>query len=296
LAVSLSTDYPVSSQGLLAAGDSSGVVAVRVRQFGGAWTPVFDSATARSSEGETHWVVRAWVMRRARWVMLGARRVTLRARWVTLRARWVTLRARWVMRRARWVTLGARRVTLRARWVTLRACWVALRARCVMLRAVYQPSGRDLPAAVLILSAPVVDSPPLCPASPSRGGLTGLAGVTTRPAGYPSGGVTTSCREADSTYTTRPAGYPSGGVTTSCREAAPLTPHAQPGTPAVELPPAVERQTPLTYLLLRLLVGHCASHGVSLYGRWASRRGSCCAWCAAAGSRRRWSTRGRYLP
>jgi hypothetical protein len=28
----------------------------------------------------------------------------------------------------------------------------------------------------------------LCPASPSRGGLTGLAGVTTRPAGYPSGG------------------------------------------------------------------------------------------------------------
>jgi hypothetical protein len=29
----------------------------------------------------------------------------------------------------------------------------------------------------------------LCPASPSRGGLSGLAGVTTRPAGYPSGGV-----------------------------------------------------------------------------------------------------------
>jgi hypothetical protein len=88
---------------------------------------------------------------------------------------------------------------------------------------------------------------------------------------------TTSCREAapltphaqpdtpavvnhqlsrgSSTYTTRPAGYPSGGEppaverqlhlhhtpsripqrwgTTSCREAAPLTPHAQPGTPAV---------------------------------------------------------------
>jgi hypothetical protein len=29
----------------------------------------------------------------------------------------------------------------------------------------------------------------LCPASPSRGGLSGLTGVTTRPAGYPSGGV-----------------------------------------------------------------------------------------------------------
>jgi hypothetical protein len=26
-------------------------------QFGGAWTPVFDSASARSGEGETHWVV-----------------------------------------------------------------------------------------------------------------------------------------------------------------------------------------------------------------------------------------------
>jgi hypothetical protein len=29
----------------------------------------------------------------------------------------------------------------------------------------------------------------LCPASPSRGGLPGLAGVTTRPAWYPSGGI-----------------------------------------------------------------------------------------------------------
>jgi hypothetical protein len=37
-----------------------------------------------------------------------------------------------------------------------------------------------------------------------------------------------------STYTTRPAGYlQRWGGTTSCREAAPLTPHAQPGTPAV---------------------------------------------------------------
>ena len=26
-------------------------------QFGGAWTPVFDSASARSGAGETHWVV-----------------------------------------------------------------------------------------------------------------------------------------------------------------------------------------------------------------------------------------------
>jgi hypothetical protein len=34
----------------------------------------------------------------------------------------------------------------------------------------------------------------LCPASsPSRGGLTGLAGVTTHPAGYPSGGVLHHC-------------------------------------------------------------------------------------------------------
>jgi hypothetical protein len=118
----------------------------------------------------------------------------------------------------------------------------------------------------------------LCPASPSRGGLPGLAGVTTRPAGYPSGGGSTSCRDAapltphaqpgtpavglppavetqlhlhhtpsrvpqrwgchqlsrrSSTYTTRPAGYPSGGGATSCRDTAPLTPHAQPGTPAV---------------------------------------------------------------
>jgi hypothetical protein len=34
-----------------------------------------------------------------------------------------------------------------------------------------------------------VETQHLCPASPSRGGLPGLAGVTTRPAGYPSGGL-----------------------------------------------------------------------------------------------------------
>ena len=36
-------------------------------------------------------------------------------------------------------------------------------------------------------------------APPSRGGLTGLAGVPTRPAGYPSDGVQASCREVAST-------------------------------------------------------------------------------------------------
>jgi hypothetical protein len=179
-----------------------------------------------------------------------------------------------------------------------------------------------------------------CPAPPREGGLSGLAGVTTRPAGNPTAGVpsaverplhlhhtpsrvpqrwsTTSCREAapltphvqpgtpavgyhqlsrgSSTYTTRPAGYPSGGVpsaverqlhvhhtpsrvpqrwgTISCREAAPLTPHAQPGTPAVEyhqlsrgsstyttrpagypsggVPPAVERQLHLHHTSSRV--------------------------------------------
>jgi hypothetical protein len=56
----------------------------------------------------------------------------------------------------------------------------------------------------------------LCPASSSRGGLPGLAGVTTP--GTPAVGYHQLSRGC-STYTTRPAGYPSGGV-----------------------PPAVERQ------------------------------------------------------
>ena len=40
----------------------------------------------------------------------------------------------------------------------------------------------------------------LCPASSSRGGLTGLAGVTTRPAGCPSGGVPPAAERQSSTY------------------------------------------------------------------------------------------------
>jgi hypothetical protein len=71
-----------------------------------------------------------------------------------------------------------------------------------------------------------------CPASPSRGGLPGLAGVTTRPAGNPSGGVPPAVeRELHLHHT--PSRVPQRWGTTSCREGAPLTPHAQPGTPAV---------------------------------------------------------------
>jgi hypothetical protein len=103
----------------------------------------------------------------------------------------------------------------------------------------------------------------LCPASPSRGGLSGLAGVTTRPAGYPSGGAPPAVETQLHLHHT-PSRVPQRWGTTSCRDAAPLTPHAQPGTPAVGnhqlprhsstyttrpagylsggVPPAVERQ------------------------------------------------------
>jgi hypothetical protein len=71
------------------------------------------------------------------------------------------------------------------------------------------------------------------PGFPSRGGLPGLAGVTTRPAGYPSGGVPPAVERPLHLHHT-PSRVPQRRGTTSCREAAPLTPHAQPGTPAVE--------------------------------------------------------------
>jgi chromosome transmission fidelity protein 4 len=44
-------------QGLLAAGDSSGVVRVRTGEFGCSWVPVFSSAAVRTSEAEKHWLV-----------------------------------------------------------------------------------------------------------------------------------------------------------------------------------------------------------------------------------------------
>jgi hypothetical protein len=111
----------------------------------------------------------------------------------------------------------------------------------------------------------------VCPASASRGGLTGLAGVTTRPAGYPSGGAPPAVERQLHLHHT-PSRVPQRWGTTSCREAAPLTPDAQPGTPAVGyhqlsrgsstytthpagypsggVPPAVERQLHLlTYSL-----------------------------------------------
>jgi hypothetical protein len=112
---------------------------------------------------------------------------------------------------------------------------------------------------------------------PPREGYAWAGGRDHTPSRVPQQWGTTSCREAapltphaqpgtpavghhqlsrgSSTDTTRPAGYPSSGAppaverqlhlhhtpsrvpqqwgTTSCREAAPLTPHAQPGTPAV---------------------------------------------------------------
>jgi hypothetical protein len=72
----------------------------------------------------------------------------------------------------------------------------------------------------------------LYPASPSRGGLAGPAGVTTRPARYPSGGVPPAVERQLHLHHT-PSQVPQRWGTTSCRETAPLTPHAQPGTPAV---------------------------------------------------------------
>jgi hypothetical protein len=113
----------------------------------------------------------------------------------------------------------------------------------------------------------------ICPAR----GSAWAGGRHHTPSRVPQRWDTTSCREAapltphaqpgtpavgyhqlprgSSTYTTRPAGYPSGGIppaverqlhlhhtpsrvpqrwgTASCSRVAPLTPHAQPGTPAV---------------------------------------------------------------
>jgi hypothetical protein len=86
---------------------------------------------------------------------------------------------------------------------------------------------------------------PLCPASPSRGGLPGLAGVTTRP-----------------------AGYLQRWGTTSCREAAPLTPHAQPGTPAVGYPQLSRGLHLLTYPQRR----RCVRCGSAIRATAAPRR------------------------
>jgi hypothetical protein len=102
----------------------------------------------------------------------------------------------------------------------------------------------------------------------SRGSST----YTTRPAGYPSGEEPPAVERQLHLHHT-PSRVPQRWSTTSCREAAPLTPHAQPGTPAVGyhqlsrdsstyttrpagyprggVPPAVERQLPLTDLLCR---------------------------------------------
>jgi hypothetical protein len=66
-----------------------------------------------------------------------------------------------------------------------------------------------------------VATQPLCSASPSRGGLPGLAGVTTRPAGYSSGGVPPAVERQLHLHHT-PSRVPQRWGTTSCREAAPL--------------------------------------------------------------------------
>jgi hypothetical protein len=55
---------------------------------------------------------------------------------------------------------------------------------------------------------------------------------TTRPAGYPSGGAPPAVERQLHLHHT-PSRVPQRWDTTSCRETAPLTPHAQPGTPAV---------------------------------------------------------------
>jgi hypothetical protein len=46
-----------SEEGLLASGDSEGVVRLRGEAFGGAWSPVFSTDAVRSNKAETHWVV-----------------------------------------------------------------------------------------------------------------------------------------------------------------------------------------------------------------------------------------------
>lgn len=45
------------AQGLLASGDSLGVVRVRVSELGGAWVPMFDAKTVRQGGSEAYWVV-----------------------------------------------------------------------------------------------------------------------------------------------------------------------------------------------------------------------------------------------
>jgi hypothetical protein len=146
----------------------------------------------------------------------------------------------------------------------------------------------------------------LGPASSSRGGLSGLTGVTTRPAGHPSGGVPPAVARPLHLHHT-PSRTPQRWGTTSCREAAPLTPHAQPGTPAVGyhqlsrgsstfttrpaghpsggVPPAVERQLHLHHTPSRVpprwgahqlsreapLTYFLITHFVCWFQRWAPR-------------------------
>jgi hypothetical protein len=76
------------------------------------------------------------------------------------------------------------------------------------------------------------DAPPASLALPSRGEVVWAGGVTTRPAGYPSGGVPPAVERQLHLHHT-PSRVPKRWGTTSCREASPLTPHAQPGTQAV---------------------------------------------------------------
>jgi hypothetical protein len=87
-----------------------------------------------------------------------------------------------------------------------------------------------------------VETQHLCPASPSRGGLPGLAGVTTRPAGYPRGGVPPAVRDSSTYVTARPAGYPSGGVPPAVRDSSTYVTTRPAGYPSGGVPPAVESQ------------------------------------------------------
>ena len=46
-----------SEEGMLVTRDSAGVVRMRTDAFGGSWTPVFRSSSARATDGQHHWIV-----------------------------------------------------------------------------------------------------------------------------------------------------------------------------------------------------------------------------------------------
>jgi hypothetical protein len=169
-----------------------------------------------------------WVTLRARWVTLRDRWVTLRDRWVTLRDRWVTLRlstaALQALTLARHIPCSPLPQEIAPSWVrwphTVLAhvdealaavqldsaevvrrlvSWLTDNTSAVRWTPAEVREGVLPPHPRIILRCESSSTHPgvtgthttcgACPASPSRGGLPGLAGVTTRPAGHPSGGV-----------------------------------------------------------------------------------------------------------